>query len=288
MLTVKEYGTKIGRLKSTRKMTRTMKMVSATKLRRAQEVRQRALEYAEPLGKMVVRASGGDPPGHLLMDARLPARTALILVVTSDRGLCGSFNNNVNRAVSQWIEKNKAGYDRIELSFCGRRGLVYFRRLGSVIKSYDGVMSRPSFATIMGVSGELQESFTSGQYDEVYVAYNSFKSVVSRTPVVEKFLPVEKKDVVSGSADGVTEPILDPGREELWRVLVRQMVDLKLYTILLTSMLSEHSARMVSMESATSNADKMITNYTILRNQARQAAITGELMEIVAGAEAMK
>lgn len=288
MLTVKEYGTKISRLKSTRKMTRTMKMVSATKLRRAQEIRQKALEYAEPLGRMVVRASGGDPPGHPLMEARQPVRKVLVLVVTSDRGLCGAFNNNVNRAVAQWIDKNKSIYERIELSFCGRRGLVYFRRLGNVLKSYDGIMARPSFSTIMEVSSELQGLFTSGQYDEIYVAYNAFKSVVSRTPVIEKFLPADVKDVAAGQAGSMGEPILDPGPAELWRMLVRQMVDLKLYTVLLTSMLSEHSARMVSMDSATTNADKMITSYTILRNQARQAAITGELMEIVAGAEAMK
>lgn len=288
MLTVKEYGTKISRLKSTRKMTRTMKMVSATKLRRTQETRQKALDYAGPLGKMVLRASAGDPPGHPLMEVKKPARTALILVVTSDRGLCGAFNNNVNRAVAHWVEENRANYESIKLSFCGRRGLVYFRRTGDVLKHYEGVMLRPSLSGIMGVSEELQGQFLAGKHDEVYVAYNSFKSVVSRTPVIEKFLPVDRQQFTAGAQGGAGEPILDPGRAELWQVLVQQLVDLKLYTVFLTSMMSEHSARMVSMESATTNADKMITSYTILRNQARQTAITGELMEIVAGAEAMK
>lgn len=289
MLTVKEYGTKISRLKSTRKMTRTMKMVSATKLRRTQEIRQRALEYAEPLGRMVQRASGGDPPGHPLMDARLPVRRALVLVITSDRGLCGAFNNNVNRAVAHWIETNKARCGDIQLSFCGRRGLVYFRRAGNIFKTYEGLMSRPTFQSIMEVSRELQHLFLSGQHDEIYVAYNSFKSVVSRTPVIEKFLPVGRDEFLGGAGTVVAgEPILDPSRDRVWRALLRQLVDLRLYTAFLSSIQAEHSARMVSMESATTNADKMITNYTILRNQARQAAITGELMEIVAGAEAMK
>ncbi|MEI6218790.1 MAG: ATP synthase F1 subunit gamma [bacterium] len=288
MLTLKEYGTKIGRLRSTRKMTRTMKMVSATKLRRTQEIRQKALDYAGPLKNMALRTSAGDPPSHQLMESRRPPRRALVLVLTSDRGLCGAFNNNVNRAVAQWIETNTKKYESIQLSFCGRRGLVYFRRGGNTFKHYEGLMARPSFSAIMAVSEDLQSQFLSGQYDEIYIAYNVFKSVVSRAAVIERFLPIDRQEFGAGAAAGAGEPILDPGRKELWRILVQQMTDLKLYTIFLASLLSEHSARMVSMESATTNADKMITSYTILRNQARQAAITGELMEIVAGAEAMK
>lgn len=288
MLTLKEYSTKIGRLRSTRKMTRTMKMVSATKLRRTQEIRQKALDYAGPLKDMALRASAGDPLSHPLMEARRPARKALILVLTSDRGLCGAFNNNVNRAVAQWMEARAGDYESIQLSFCGRRGLVYFRRGGNTCKHYEGLMGRPSFPAIMEVSEELQSLFLSGQHDEIYTAYNVFNSVVSRTAVVERFLPLDQREFATGLTGVAGEPILDPGRAELWSILVQQMVNLKLYTIFLDSMLSEHSARMVSMESATTNADKMITSYTILRNQARQAAITGELMEIVAGAEAMK
>lgn len=288
MLSLKEYGTKIGRLRSTRKMTRTMKMVSATKLRRTQETRQKAMDYAGPLRNMVLRAAGGDPPAHALMEARKPAKRALVVVVTSDRGLCGAFNNNVNRAVVQWTETHGKTYESIQLSFCGRRGFVYFRKGVKMLKFYEGLMSRPSFPGIMEVSTELQNNFLSGRHDEVFVAYNSFKSVVSRTPVIEKFLPLDRKEFEECPPVGAGSAILEPGSADLWQILVRQLADLKLYSIFLTSMLSEHSARMVSMESATTNADKMITRYTILRNQARQAAITGELMEIVAGAEAMK
>jgi len=287
MLTLKEYNTKLNRLKSTRKLTRTMRMISANKLHKAQDSQKKAIEYAKPLEKMAGIVGGNDLPAHPLTDKRGKIRHILILVIASDRGLCGAFNNNLNRMVAQWISTNGGGNERVQLSFCGKRGLVYFRSRGNVLKHYEGIMARASFTATVEVSRELQEMFLAEKFDEIYVAYNLFKNVMVRAPVIEKLLPL-------GIADGVNPdikravPILEPDHAELWRCMVPQLLDLRLFSAFLNSMLSEHSARMVSMESATNNTEKLIDRYTILRNQARQASITSELSEIVAGAEALK
>jgi len=288
MLTLKEYNTKLSRLKSTRKLTRTMRMISANKLHKAQDAQKRAVEYAKPLERMAGVVSDSELARHPLSEVRGRVKQVVILVITSDRGLCGAFNNNLNRQVAQWIGTQSGGHEHIRLSFCGKRGLVYFKNRGNVLKHYEGIMARANFTATVKVSKELQEMFLAGKCDEVHIAYNVFKNVMQRTPVIEKLLPLNISAGTEGHGAKKAAPILEPDQAELWSSMVPQLVDLRLYTALLNSMLSEHSARMISMESATNNTEKLIDRYTILRNQARQAAITSELSEIVAGAEALK
>ena len=202
MITLKEYNTKLSRLKSTRKMTRTMKMVAANKLRKAQESHRRAAGYGQSLTSMVLRAGEGDPPLHPLTEPRRTVKNILILLVTSDRGLCGSFNNNLNRQVEQWVGR-RGGQEQVQMSFCGRRGLMYFRNRATVVKHYEGVMAKASFGAVRGISRELEGMFLSGKVDEVYVAYNMFRSAMSRSAVVERLLPlgVTGPDGVKGVAE---------------------------------------------------------------------------------------
>jgi F-type H+-transporting ATPase subunit gamma len=284
MPTLKEYTVKIARLRSTRKMTRTMKMVSANKLRKSQELLKHASACADEVQGMLSRlpaeAVCAEEWGN-----RVANPMALVLVVTSDRGLCGGFNNNLNRKLNQWAQERAGGFDRLRMSFCGRRGYLFFRSRVSVEKFYSVTSAKPQFMEARQIFGELEGAMAANRYDEVYLAYNEFRSSLSQTPTIERLLPWDPKSVASESQCGTC--LCNPPACALARDLVQRLGTFRVFRALVSSAAGEHGARMTAMDNSTNNADDLIETYSLLRNRARQAAITRELTEIISGADAL-
>lgn len=293
MLTLKEYRRKLKGLRNTRKMTKTMRMIAVNKLYRAQAVRDRALPYVQKLAETVRRAAAAGQLGPSpLTQARDEVRAVRLVVLTSDRGVCGGFNNNVSRLAEQWAAARRAEGRRVNFSFCGKRGQLFFKARGQAGEVYEDSMVRPGLAEARRVAADVQAEFLSGAADEVFVAYNRFRSAMSQAPVVEPLLPVRITPSATTGALSLDpfprEYLLEPDARALTEALVGRCVQTRLLAMFLDSAVGEQAARMMAMENATQNADDLIESYTLQMNHARQAAITRELMEIVAGAEALK
>jgi len=286
---IREFNKRLGSLRNTLKMTKTMKMVSASKLRRAQAAQRHSHAYAERTNELIahlVTAVGAG--GHPLFTPREHVKKALVLVLTSDRGLCGAFNNQMIRQVSQWVALHASNYQQLDVSFCGRRGFNYFQRRLPVRRHYEGMTASPSFKNATTIAEELMDVFLKGEYDEVFLAYNVFNSPLSQTPTFQKLLPIEAREFSHRpTVDRPLEYLFEPPLPELVATLVPKTVKFKIYYALLENAAGEHGARMTAMDNATSNCEKMIDHYTLMRNRARQAAITTELIEIISGAEAL-
>lgn len=288
MASLKDLNLKIVSLKNTQKMTKTMKLVAASKLRRAQQAQENARDFALRLDDLLLGLAA-NPPGqpHPLMVARKPARKALVLFVVSDRGLCAGFNNNLCRHTTRWLADHAKTFDALEMSFCGRRGFNFFKNHAKVRRHYEGVTDKPRFEAAQGIANEVMESFLSGEYDIVYLAYNHFKSTLVQTPTLEQLLPIG-----GGPDEGDDKPaarnyLYEPDPEVLLAGLLPNAVRFRVFHALLENAAGEHAARMTAMDNATRNAKDMIQFYTLKRNRERQAAITKELIEIVTGAESL-
>jgi F-type H+-transporting ATPase subunit gamma len=288
MPTVKEYNVKLGRLRSTRKMTKTMKMVSANKLRKTQAMVKQSEIFKTTLDRCVrdaLRQGGGET--HPLLQARPVPAPALILVLTSDRGLCAGFNNNLIRLVVQWLDANREQHPDSHLSCYGARGYQFFREHHSIRKYYQGVSAKPEFGLVRRIARDLENAFLSGRYSHVFLAYNVFRSALTQKPVMEQLLPMQFP--AAGVAGGLAADVLhEPSGSTVRNRLLSQAVAMQVYHAFLQSAAGEHGARMTAMDNSTASAGKLIDSYSLLRNRARQAGITRELTEIVAGAEALK
>ena len=289
MPTLKEFNVKLTRLRSTRKLTKTMKLVSVNKLRRAQEAEKRVAPIASKLCGILGRLESSAVAGeHPLVTPRKKVKHLLLLVITSDRGLCGGFNNNLIKAVTAWTREQEAAQRSVVMSFCGRRGYAFFKSRATVDRFYEDVSGRPDFGHAHRVAKGLQAAFTGHRVDEVWLAYNAAQGTMSQKPLIEKIVPLDGKALAG--CTGVKPSgswMMEPSPEEVLNALLPRIVNLKVYTALLSSQVGEHGARMKAMEQASSNADSLIRKITLQRNRARQAAITTELTEIVAGAEAL-
>jgi F-type H+-transporting ATPase subunit gamma len=208
------------------------------------------------------------------------------VVVTSDRGLCGGFNNNVGRAVAAWMEDIRPRCGGIMLSFCGRRGYLFFRQADARLRvHYEGLSARPAYCAVRRMSLDLQAAFTSGLADEVYLAYTAARGA-AQAPAVERLLPLAPLAPPAGAMEPEGS-LIEPSLPGLLDTLLGKLATARVHEALTGSAVSEHRARMLAMDSSTTSADNLIETYTLLRNRARQAAITRELSEIVAGAEAL-
>ncbi len=286
MQTLKEYTHRIKSLKNTRKITKTMKMVAATRLRHAQQAQEGARLYSARLSELMSRfLSAGEDLRDPFLEVRAASKRALVLVFTSDRGLCGSFNNQICKRVASWIQEQGNRFERVDVSFCGRRGYNALKNRVKVRRNYEGVTNKPSYADARRISAELKEPFLAGRYDDIYLAYNQYQSPLVQKPVVEPFLPFEPK--TAGVAGHEIPYLYEPGKKRLLALLLPKMLDFQVFHALLENAAGEQGARMTAMDNATNNADDMIERLTLLRNRARQAAITKEISEIVSGAEAM-
>jgi F-type H+-transporting ATPase subunit gamma len=280
---------RIGSVKSTQQITKAMKMVSAAKLRRAQDAITSARPYARKMREIVEAVAARAGQGaHPLLSPREPRKMAL-LVITSDRGLCGGFNSNLLRATQRFLAERKERYEEVVLFTAGRKARDFFRRRRvPVRKEYVGVLGALSYSHSEGFSRELVGGFLGEEFDEVYVAFNEFRSVISQIPRFEKLFPVEIPAAAPAAGGSDIDYLYEPGQKEILAVLLPKYVETQIFRYLLESVAGEHGARMSAMDSATNNAVEMISTLTLQMNRARQAAITKELMEIIGGAEALK
>ncbi len=296
MPNLKDIKTRIVSVENTQKITRAMKLVAASKLQRAVKAIEAARPYATKIGEVVsVLAGAVEPDAHPLLKSKDQTEKALILVITSDRGLCGPFNTNLMRQVTRFIAHEKS--INFELVVIGKKGNAFFPRRGYTIHgAFPEVMTKGVTAALARqFTDMLTEKFTSGEFDAVYLAYNEFFSAITQEQRIEQILPV----VATGKKDGEKEGeeakasqdmefIFEPGKEQLLDVLLPQYVQTAVYRAMLDSMASEQGSRMSAMDSASNNASDMIDSLTLTYNRARQAAITRELVEITTGAQALE
>jgi F-type H+-transporting ATPase subunit gamma len=280
---------RIGSVKSTQQITKAMKMVSAAKLKRAQDAITAARPYARKMREVVeavaVRSGEG---AHPLLSAREGTKLAL-LVVTSDRGLCGGFNSNLLRAVHRFLAANREKHEEIVLFAVGRKAREFFRRRQVDLRQeYVNVLGQLTFAHAERLSKDLVGGFLAGDFDEVQLVFNEFRSAISQVVRFEKLFPlaIERKEQEGAAAE--IDYLYEPSREKILAALLPKYVETQIFRVLLESVAGEHGARMTAMDSATNNAVDMIARLTLQMNRARQAAITKELMEIIGGAEALK
>jgi F-type H+-transporting ATPase subunit gamma len=290
MASLRDIRKRIKSVKSSQKITKAMKLVAASKLKRAQDAIVQARPYAQEIATVLSRVAAqvgasGTGEVHPLLASREP-RKVLLLVITSDRGLCGAFNANVLRRADRFIRENTGRFEHVEVAAVGRKGREFFAKKGSVpVRDLGVVGSAWSYAQAVSVASALSAEFTAGSLDAVFVVYNEFKSAISQRVVVQDLLPVVQADLPESA---LTEYVYEPSAEQVLDRLVPRYVATGLWRALLESAASEHGARMSAMDSATKNASELIAGLTLVYNRVRQAAITRELMEIIGGAEALK
>ena len=263
-------------------------MVSAAKLRRAQEAAVQARPYAEKMTELLKNVSGRvSSDAHVLLQPREEKRIQLVLF-TSDRGLCGGYNANLIRAAEAFLRRNAAEKE-IEITLVGRKGADYYRRRrATIVDRYIGILATPPDELAAEIAQKLIARFVAGETDAVYILYSHFRSALSQVPTLEKLLPVALAEPAGSEAQQQTEYLYEPGVQELLASLLPRITDVAVQRALLEATASEHGARMTAMDSATTNASKMMGSLTLQMNRARQASITRELMEIVGTAEALK
>ena len=286
MANLKSIKKRIVSVKNTRQITKAMKMVSAAKLRRAQENVVAARPYAGKLAEVLERlAQVQESDASPLMVKRDTGR-ALLVVVTSDRGLCGGFNANLSKAAERFIKERSGEFKEMSLMTIGRKGYEFLRNRHTVRKHHGNIFSTLSYQTAALIAAEIVEGYLAEEYDEVYVIYNAFKSVMTQDITLEQLLPVTPK--AGDSEEQATEYIYEPSKAALLDELLPKHIEVQVFKSLLESLASEHGARMTAMDSASKNATEMIGKLTLIYNRARQAAITTELMEIISGSESIK
>jgi len=290
MANLRAIRKRISSVKSTQQITKAMKMVSAAKLRRAQEAINAARPYARKMREVVTAVAGrAAEDAHPLLTAREGKKLAL-LVVTSDRGLCGSFNSALTRAVNRFLNDHREAYEEIVLFVVGRKGRDFFRRREVPIRNeYIGVLGSLSRRHAETIANDLVGGFLSEAFDEVRIAFNEFRSAISQVVRFEKLFPIALEKAEGSAAAGAEiDYLYEPGRKEILASLLPKYVEMQIFRVLLESVAGEHGARMTAMDSATNNSVDMISRLTLQMNRARQATITTELTEIVSGAEALK
>ena len=286
MATLKAIRKRISSIRNTQQITKAMKMVSAAKLRRAQEAAMAARPYADKMVELLHNvAARVSREAHPLLRAREEKKIHLVLF-TSDRGLCGGYNANLIRAAEAFIRREGTGKE-INLVLVGRKGVDYFRRRRATIADrHINILATPAEELAAAVTEKAIERFVNGETDAVYIIYSRFRSALSQVPTVEKLLPVALPE--TESTEQLTEYLYEPSVEAILASLLPKVAEVAIFRALLEATASEHGARMTAMDSATSNASKMMGNLTLQMNRARQASITRELMEIVGTAEALK
>jgi F-type H+-transporting ATPase subunit gamma len=283
---------KIAAFKNTQKITKAMKMVAAAKLKRSQDRILAARPYAHKMRGVLSNLSRRvNRTAHPLLQKR-EVKKVEILVVTSDRGLCGGFNGNIVRKSAEFVRQCEAQGMTVGLSIVGRKGRDYFRRRTWPIRhEWTGVFDKLSFEHALDIGGDLTDNFVKGTFDELHVVYNEFKSAIQQRVIMEKLFPVDAaSEFGAAPAESVASGayLYEPDEAGLLNALVPKHFQVQAYRILLESAAAEHGARMAAMDGATRNAGQLIKKVTLYYNKTRQAAITKELMDIVGGAEALK
>lgn len=279
---MREIKRQIKSTQNTKQITRAMEMVSAANLRRAQRAAEAARPYSDKLKEVVQSiAAGSKGIKHPMLQTREVKKTGY-LVITSDRGLAGGYNANVLRKVMTEIRENHKSTAEYAIFVIGRKGSNYFsKRNIPIVEVVTGVPDAPKFADIKAVASAAVSSFENGTFDQLFLVYNQFKNAITQIPTMIRLLPMEE---ITGAAAASYE--YEPSPEGVLEVLLPKYAETLIYSAVLEGKASEFGARMTAMNSATKNATKMISGYTLAYNRARQASITQEISEIVAGANA--
>jgi F-type H+-transporting ATPase subunit gamma len=299
MATLKDIERKIGAVKKTQKITKAMNMVAASKLRGAQDkmeaFRPYAMKFAEVLGSLAERIEADEENLPPLLAPRTEVKTIDLIVMTSDRGLCGSFNTNLIAKAEKFVKEKADQGIEVRFVCAGKKGRDYFRRRKhNIISEHIGVVgARFGFSVAINIGRDMIDSFLAEETDEVHMLYSEFVSMAKQAPTVKQLLPIAGVEKVEEDQEAhddvyVAEHICEPPAEELMADMLPKQVYVQVFRGLLETSTSEHAARMAAMDNATSNCKEMITSLTLIYNKARQAAITAELMDIVGGAEALK
>jgi F-type H+-transporting ATPase subunit gamma len=287
---LRDIKRRISSVKSTQKITSAMKMVSAAKLRRAQDAIGAARPYAVRMRETLaaVSASGGEA-SHPLLERRAEPSVLEIVVITSDRGLAGAFNSNVLKAADALIAERSKEFSKIQLTIVGKKATDYYRRRRSnQISLARPVGSQVTYLEAQQIAQRLMARFESGEADEVVLVYSEYVSTMNQTPRVVPLLPCTPPAASAASDDASLPYEIEPNPAKLLAVLVPKAIEVEVFRALLENQAGEHAARMAAMESATRNTQDLIEKLTLKYNRARQAAITTELVEIVTGAQALE
>lgn len=288
MATLRDIKRRIKAVQSTSKITKAMKMVAAAKFRRAQQRMFELRPYAERMSEVISRmAVDLDAETHPLLAVR-PRKNVEVLVITSDRGLCGAFNTNIQKAASNYIAELRAEGYNVSISSVGRKAKDYLKRRNVEIRSsWTGISGRLSYANAQEIAANISENYMNESADEVVMIYNEFKSVVAQKVVVTRLLPLAPIETTTDTLP-VYDIIYEPSKATIFSGLIPKNVEIQIFRALLESQASEEAARMSAMENATKSANEMISKLSLQYNKARQATITKELMDIVGGVEALK
>lgn len=289
MATLRDIKRRIKAVQSTSKITKAMKMVAAAKFRKAQQRMFEMRPYADRMNTILSSLAGSaEGELHPLLAVR-PRRNIQVLVMTSDRGLCGAFNTNILKAATRHIgELKKEGFE-VDISIVGRKARDFYRRRGiEMTKIWTGISGKISYANAQEIAAEIIENYTNETIDEVVLIFNEFKSAIAQQVVVQRLLPLEPIKASEEEALPVYNFIYEPSKQEIFSRLVPKNVEIQIFRALLESQASEEAARMAAMENATRAANDMIDSLSLQYNKARQASITKELMDIVGGVEALK
>jgi F-type H+-transporting ATPase subunit gamma len=296
MASLRAIRTRIKSVRNTQKITKAMKLVAAAKLRRAQDAVLRTRPYAEALnellGSLAAARVAADIPPHPLMEVRKNPKRIEVVLLTSDRGLCGGFNSNIIRRAQRFVVEESEKYDVIQFSTIGRRGRDFAKKRGiQTRKDYVGFFGRLRFSMAKQVADDLILEFREHNLDAVFLLYNQFRSAMSQSITLTQLLPIVAPPSKEEPKEGgfiTPEHLYEPSRPALLEHLIPRQLAMQIWRALLESEAAEHGARMTAMDSATKNASEMIGRLSLQYNRARQASITKELMEIVSGAEALK
>ncbi|MAE93389.1 MAG: ATP synthase F1 subunit gamma [Deltaproteobacteria bacterium] len=287
MPSLKDIRRRIGTVENTQQITSAMRMVSAAKLRRAQDAILAARPYAQrmyaTLGEVGRRQKDAE---HPLLQAHESQKVLEVVVVTSDRGLCGAFNGNAIKTAERVIEEVGGSFGQVLISAVGRKAAEYFGKRRDIARVWTGI-AQVGISHAEDIAAHLSERYESGAIDRAVIIYNEFVSAMTQRPNTDQLLPLSPEEEIAEAGHTPMPFEIEPDAAALLEVLVPQALEFSIYRALLENQAGEHAARMTAMESATRNTEDLIKNLTLQYNRARQAAITKELVEIVSGAEAL-
>ncbi len=289
MATLKEVKTKISGVKKTAQITKAMNMVAAAKLRGAQEKMEDFRPYTSKFNDAMSNLSGGANTNAFPLMENRDVKSVELVIVTSDRGLCGSFNANIIKLALKKIDEYEAAGKKVSLVCVGKKGYQLLRKTGKVRKAYNDTMGNFQMFNAREIATDVADYFLKGTSDKVEILYNEFISVARQVPTVGSFLPVQPVEAAEGTEKKISgDYIYEPSSEEIMDVLQPLYLNVLIYHSMLEVGAGEHAARMTAMDNATNACKDIVKNLTVVYNKARQAAVTSELMDIVGGAEALK
>ncbi|MCG6552475.1 MAG: ATP synthase F1 subunit gamma [Candidatus Magnetominusculus sp. LBB02] len=288
MPSLRDIRNRITSVKNTGKITRAMQMISAAKLRKSQSNILAARPYSNKLVEMLSAVTAAvDTESHTLLNLR-ERETVELMVLTSDKGLCGAFNTNVLKETAKVMRELKNEGIQVSIVSVGKKARDYFHRFSiPVRKTYIDFYKAVNYEDVRAIAEDIIESYTDGSIDELIVVYNEFKSVMLQTPKTVRLLPAQPPVAVGSDSGALDKYIFEPSEAEIMNTLLPKYVENQIYRAILESRVSEEASRMIAMENANNNTKELLNKLTLQYNKARQATITTELMDIVGGAEAL-